>query len=76
MTSLILGPSYEKNTLTAILYLVFLFALVHCIHGGVNYKGTEILLDLTDVALRLMTPTGTGFDSTKRNFFDQACAVS
>ena len=72
---MILCPSYEKHTLTVILNLVFLFALVHCIDGGVNYKGTEILQDLIDVALRLMTPTGTGFDSTKRNFFNQACAV-
>ena len=41
--------------------------LAPCIHG-VEYQGSAILQDLTEVALRLMTPTGTSFDLTKRNF--------
>ena len=62
-----------KLNLTCIIYpkvycfLGLIVILAPCIHG-VKYQGSAILQDLTEVALRLMTPTGTSFDWTKRNF--------
>ena len=64
----------SDSTYCVLLFLGFILVLAHCIHGA-KHKGTDMLLDFTEVALRLMTPTGTSFDSTKRNFFNQACAV-
>ena len=49
------------------MFLGLIVILAPCIHG-VEYQGSTILQDLTEVALRLMTPTGTSFDWTKRNF--------
>ena len=51
------------------MFLGLILILAPYIHG-VEYQGSAILQDLTEVALRLMTPTGTSFDWTKRKFLE------